>query len=382
MKRNRYFQTAVADPARKMAAHDQRVYRSASAANITPPITGTLEISVGSDTRSRRTWILPKDLLSRHSTLFAAIIQDSNAKEPVTIHDVEPRDFQNFVDYMHSSIYSLNQQALGYRAIRGNTTACLLGIRLGAKPYHDAALRQLYMIFEPLARLRTSNVRKSSIRASDIEFICTNTSPSGSVGNTGDKESHGESELKSGIRQLFFDAVASHWTQSNVLNIGDTRMDTPGDTAAWADMYNAYPDFRITLANSLKMADVWRAALLRPVDEYLNPRPEEVRVKKEEKENGGVSGQLDGTAGDVSGRGRVIAQPRTRIPALRRRNSSHRRRMERMAGVQGNDSKGEGQTVWQSEEDAVMDDEVNQEVKEEIKEEEWTMVETPADRKD
>ena len=383
VKRNKYFQMAIADPVRKVTAHDQRVYRSANAPNTPSPITGTLEVSVGSDTRDRKTWKLPKALLARHATFFDALVQDPNAKGPVTIDEVEPRDFQNFVDYMHSSIYSLNQQAPGYRAIRANTTACLLGIRLGAKAYHDAAIRQLYTIFEPLARLRTSNVRKSSIRASDIEFICTHTSPSGSVVNTGDKERQSENKIESGIRQLFFDAVASHWTQSNVLNVGDTRMDTPGDAASWADMYNVYPDFRVTLANSLKMADVWRAALLRPVDEYLNPRLEEVRIKKEKDDaDGGVGGKLDGTTGDVSGGGRVIAQPRTRIPALRRRNSSDRRRMERMTGVQGNDSKGVSQAGRQSEEEVVMDEEVKQEVKEEIKEEDWTTVELAADRKD
>ncbi|KAF1842075.1 uncharacterized protein K460DRAFT_261247, partial [Cucurbitaria berberidis CBS 394.84] len=228
------------------------------------------QVIVGSDSRDRRTWLLSRALLARHSNFFADLFQDPNAKEPVILKDVEPRDFQNFVDYIRSSIYSLNQQTPGYRAIRANTLACLLGIRLGAKAYHDAALRQVYMIFEPLARLRTSNARKSSIRASDVEFICINTSPNGSTTNTVLNESGARNKINSGIRQLFFDAVASHWTQSNVLNIGDTGMDTHGDTASWSDMYNVYTDFRVTIASSLMMTNSWRAALLRPVEDYLN----------------------------------------------------------------------------------------------------------------
>ncbi|CAO2648007.1 Nn.00g089290.m01.CDS01 [Neocucurbitaria sp. VM-36] len=332
---NRYFQTAIADPVRKVSFPEPRVYRSTTAPSTPAPATGTIKVIVGSYPQSQRTWILPRALLARHSAFFANHIQDPIAKEPVELQGIEPSDFQNFVDYMHSSIYSLNQQVTGYRAIRANTSACMLGIQLGAKAYHDAALRQLYMIFEPLARLRTSNARKSLIRASDVDFICINTAPSlgeSTIINTIGEEGDNKNRIDSGIRQLFFDAVASHWTQTNVLNIGDTRMDTHGDTATWIDVYNTYTDFRITVANSLMIPNAMRAALLRPVDEYLDPKLKEVEISKEASGQE-IGGPLSDITRDLDEWGGRIVQPRLRIPAIRR-SSSDRRRMERVTDVE------------------------------------------------
>ncbi|KAH7346107.1 hypothetical protein BKA66DRAFT_397679, partial [Pyrenochaeta sp. MPI-SDFR-AT-0127] len=216
-------------------------------------------VTVGSDPSNRRTWVLSKSLLARHSKYIANIIKQDSEEEEVFIIDLEPGEFQNFVDYMYSSIYSLNTHVTGYRATMDNAMACLLGEKLSAKEYSDAAMRQLYMIFQPLARLRTSNARKSSIKASDIEYICRNTVPHSST-----------LQQRSGIRKLFFDAVASHWTQVDILNIQAMDTATPNDTVSWFDVYKKYSDFRIMLTSSLKIADVWRTAILRPVDEYIN----------------------------------------------------------------------------------------------------------------
>lgn len=316
LKLNKYFQTAVAEPTRKLTSFQEQVYHSAnSSTDPSPPITGSMKVIVSSDPSSCRTWILPKSLLARHSTYFADIIKQDGEKQEVMINDLGLREFQNFVDYMHSSIYSLNTSVVAYRAVMENAKAYLLGEKLGVKTYSDAAVRQLYAIFEPLARLRTSNARKSPIRASDIDYICRNTVPSST------KPSN-----VSGIRKLFFDAVASHWTQFNVLNVDDSNMDTAGDSISWAEVYNAHADFRILLARSLRWADTWRAALLRPVDEYLDPNQEVITIRKE-MAHGGFGELLHGSTWEKTEWSRAIPLLQPRVPVLRR-NWSIRRREE------------------------------------------------------
>jgi hypothetical protein len=239
-------------------------------------------------------------------------------QEKATLSGIAVGDFQNFVDYMHSSIYSLNTKVPGYRAIRANTDACLLGARLGAKGYAEAAIRQLYHLFEPLARSRDSSAKKSVLRASDIEYIClrTTTPSSNSV-------EAAEAKILAGLRQLFFSALASHWTQRDVITIGALEIDfspndAPNDTTSWSHVYNTYHDFRVYVAASLRFADVWRTALLRPVGEYVDYVEE--AESKEEKEGKGDVADEEGTKEDRS------ARPRTRIPSLRRLNSERRRR--------------------------------------------------------
>lgn len=254
-KPNAFFQNAVADPALKITSLQLRPYLSTDrkAPSLQPLSTGSIKVTVSADPSTQKTWSLSKALLIRHSIFFDSLMRLDPLKEQIVLEHISLRDFQNFVDYLHSSIYSPSTQFPGYRAIHVNASACLLGERFGARAYSDAALRRLYMVFEPLARLRTSNARMSSIRASDIAFVSTSIS---------NMPAH-----ISGIRQLLFDSVASHWTQRDALEIG--AQDSPTDTTTWTEVYNTNAGFRSTLAKSLNVLDTWRGDLLRPVEEYL-----------------------------------------------------------------------------------------------------------------
>jgi hypothetical protein len=246
----------------------------------------------------------------------------------VTLTDLDPRAFANFVDYIRSSIYSLNEQIPGFRAIPHNTLAYLLGAQLGAREYAVAAMRQLYMIFEPLARLPTSNARKSSIRATDVEFVWRNT-------QDGD-----------GLRWLFGDAVASHWTAREVYDIEDMM--------GWKDLEAG---FREVLRASLSVLAVRRGELLRPVKEYLNAAAavvgQDVGIKQEPRDEAASTG-----VGGIGVR-RAFARPRTTISGFSRTAPSDRRRRERAEpgdvgtiaasdwgeGATSRESEGEGEAV-------------------------------------
>ncbi|KAF1947690.1 hypothetical protein EJ02DRAFT_449163 [Clathrospora elynae] len=330
-----------------MSSMAELAYRSVSSSSSapslsplsSPPITGTMKVIAGAEPNSQRTWILAKALLARCSMFFASVIREDPKKAEVELAAVDGRDFQNFVDYLYSGIYSLNTQVVEYRAITANAEACLLGARLGAKTYSDAALRNLFSIFEPLAKSRSSNAKQCLLRASDIEFICLQTGANTNLNdsfNGNDNDDEGK-RIKLGLRNLFFDALTSHWTQHDVLAVRILENDTPGDITAWARIYNKNPAFRANLRNSLMIADVWRAKLLRPIDEYFYPAKEEEEedeplIKREDGEEH-VSGMrysparmdLHGVMGErITG----INQPRPRamIPSLRRMNSDRARR--------------------------------------------------------
>jgi hypothetical protein len=295
-KRNRYFQTAILDPTRRMSVLQHRECRSATPSLGLSPPTDTLKVIVGSDTLTQRTWHLPKALLARHSTSLAKLCHNPYRNE-VTLTDLDARAFANFVDYMRSSIYSLNEHIPGFRAIRHNTLAYLLGAQLGAQEYADAAMRQLYMIFEPLARLPTSNARKSSIRADDVEFVWRRT-------QDGD-----------GLRRLFGDAVASHWTQREACDVANTT--------GWKDVDLG---FRESLKASVSVLAVRRGELLRPIGEYLNAATvvgQEIGIKQESRDEATSTGV--GSAGVR----RAFVRPRSMISTFTRTTSIDRRRRER-----------------------------------------------------
>jgi hypothetical protein len=260
-----WFQQAIKDPARNETSRDKQPYKHAGASKkAVPEMAGTHKVTVGAPDAGQRTWELPKALLARHSTLFASLFQDYPNREGTEFPTVSPSDFANLVDYMRSNIYSLNTQVSGFRAIRANTDACLLGIRLEVKNYSDAALIHLHDLFLSFVRLRHSNARLSLIRASDIRYVCDQTSDDSATSTT---KSHSVVALK----QLFFDAIAAHWTARDILSIGAPSLETPGDTTTWTHVYDEYHDFRVWIVNSATTQDSFRAKYLLPQSKYIGP---------------------------------------------------------------------------------------------------------------
>jgi hypothetical protein len=313
-----------------------RIYRSATPSGDLPLPPGRLKIIVGPDSASRRVWSLSKASLARHSPYFAKLCVNP-FKHEVTFEDVDPRAFANFASYLHSSIYALNQQVPGFRAIHEATKAHLLGEKIGCKPYADAALRQLYGIFEPLARAPTSNARQCSILASDVEYVCRNTTAPSTFPSTA---APAKEQVGLGLRHLFFDALASHWTQQEILNIGP-MMDTPSDTGKWADVYNANTDLRITLASSLNVGDAWRSGLLKGVDDYVDPKTSVAGWVASSSDEG--DRRYSALGGGDADDGREALHPRSKISRLKRRNSSDRRMRERARSIDG---QGTGERSW------------------------------------
>ncbi|KAF2033608.1 hypothetical protein EK21DRAFT_86098 [Setomelanomma holmii] len=302
IKRNAYFQTAILDPNNKTPAPPIRKYRSAAPSRSPTPPTGTLTVTVG-----QRVWHLPKALVAKHSTYFAQLCQDLS-HDQFTLDHIDANDFANLAAYLHSKIYTLNEHVEGYRAIRSNTTAYLLGAHLGAKAYTDAALRTLYRIFEPLARMNGSNARLSSIRASDVEFVCARTT----AGN--------------GLRKLFVDAVAARWSELDLVGVGPDADGLAGGVR-WRDVLGNYVDLRERLEGSLGMGDSRRGRILKRVEEYVG---------------GEVQSGLKGGGEDLGGMGersRKVLQPKTRVRSLTRRGERNGKMMGRVrsdgAGEEG-----------------------------------------------
>ncbi|EAT84692.2 hypothetical protein SNOG_08416 [Parastagonospora nodorum SN15] len=212
-------------------------------------------VVVGADPVTQRTWYLSKALLIRHCTHLAEICTNPFLTS-VTLEDVDIRAFTNFVDYMRSSIYTLNEQIPGYRRVHEGIKACLIGQKLGCMAYSNAAIISLHMGFEPLAQLKTSNKRLSTIRAEDIDFVCRNTN-----------KDENNNDLCKGLRQLFHDAVASHWSNWEVNKLTGHHDEYMGD---WTELCVNYDDFRVTLLASCRTSDAQRHALFKPVNQYLS----------------------------------------------------------------------------------------------------------------
>jgi hypothetical protein len=234
--------------------------------SINPPATSMIEVSVGTQGTHvyTRTWHLSRSLLNKHST---AIRRLPEKESKVALASTNPQIFQNYLNYAYSSIYSLNR-LIDVSPIRQHTDAWLLGSVLGSPDFCTASLRALYSISEPCARSECSTAARSPIRAEDIEYVCK------------------ESVVGSALRNLYFDAVAAHWTRGEAANIegldnddvdidADAGSDENGKDGTekkvkWLDLYTAYPDFKSRVFHSLVLSDGKRGVLLRDVDEYAS----------------------------------------------------------------------------------------------------------------
>ncbi|KAH6074001.1 hypothetical protein HBI67_061250 [Parastagonospora nodorum] len=312
-KRYNFFQSALLDPQTKTSSNQQRIYKSAAAMPRPPPSTGSIMVVVGADPVTQRTWYLSKALLIRHCTHLAEICTNPFLTS-VTLEDVDIRAFTNFVDYMRSSIYTLNEQIPGYRRVHEGIKACLIGHKLGCMAYSNAAIISLHMGFEPLAQLKTSNKRLSTIRAEDIDFVCRNTN-----------KDENNNDLCKGLRQLFHDAVASHWSYWEVNKLTGHHDEYMGD---WTELCVNYDDFRITLLASCRTSDAQRHALFKPVNQYLS-----VEKRKVDEE---ATVKVDSPAASlgVIGDRRPVANSKRVLSGMKWKGLGERRRRERAeAGI-------------------------------------------------
>jgi hypothetical protein len=233
---------------------------------INPPAISMIEVSVGTQGTHvyTRTWHLSRSLLSKHST---AIRRLPEKESKVALAFTNPQIFQNYLNYAYSSIYSLNR-LIDVSPIQQHTDAWLLGCVLGSPDFCVASLRTLHSIFEPCARSECSTAARSPIRAEDVEYVCR------------------ESVVGSRLRNLYFDAVAAHWTRGEAANVeGLDNDDVDIDAAAgsdehdkdgkekkvkWLDLYTSYPDFKSRILLSLVLGDGNRGVLLRAAEEYAS----------------------------------------------------------------------------------------------------------------
>lgn len=95
-----------------------------------------------------RVFVLPRVPLVLHSTYFADLLSNSStnltSQTPLQLQILPHHPFADFADFIRSSIYSPNRLIPEYHSVRAHMDAALLGYRLVAKGYYDAAVRQLW----------------------------------------------------------------------------------------------------------------------------------------------------------------------------------------------------------------------------------------------
>jgi hypothetical protein len=206
---------------------------------------GTLKVTVGAATVMQRVWTLPKSLLAHHTTFFQRFCTDPSINE-VELKDIDARCFANFVDFMRSSIFSLNKQVPGFKSIRHSIDAYILSEKLGAERYSAAAMTCLYGLVEPMANDPGSKRVLSPIKAEDVELVCTAVKDEG-IGHH--------------LRKMVFNAVASHWTQGEAVLVKKAE--------GWSDVFKQHSAFRKAIMATLNVPDQYRVVLLKPLKQYL-----------------------------------------------------------------------------------------------------------------
>ncbi|KAJ4305186.1 hypothetical protein N0V90_000717 [Kalmusia sp. IMI 367209] len=349
----RFFQSAILDPAQydepgaSHLSHYKQVQSDIYGMHLSHrPVSPSMKIIVHASPATSRTWYIPKAILSRYSAYMRAACEHAST-DSLTITSVSPSAFQNFVDFMHSSIYSVNKCAPDYHIVHSHIQAYDLGQKLQASVYQAAALRTLHQVLEPLARAASSSAAVSPIRASDVEYACRS--------------------LEEGflLRVVLFDAIVSHWTQLDTLRIAANLAITytppardrgvlplnPNRATSWNDVYNKYPDFRERVSSSLKVPDLFRIHLLRPIEDYFVGRT----APKEDEFDDGAEPGFKGVG--LKPRGLLLGRRRRedsggsghmRSPSRRRRSSAG------SEGLQGRslEERQVGENEWMTAEEA------------------------------
>ncbi|KAF1974777.1 hypothetical protein BU23DRAFT_635576 [Bimuria novae-zelandiae CBS 107.79] len=299
------------------------VYASPPTDSVDPPhVSGPIQ----------RTWPIRTALLTTHSTFFRTRCSDP-LEAPISLDlpsSMALSTFQDFVDFIHSSIYSPSKLAPDYHVVGTHLCSWVLGTHLGAEQYKTAALHEVYTWLEPLARSANKGRGYNVVRAVDVAFLCSATE---------------EGDV---MRAMVIDAVVAHWSQRDVLAIDAALMNaqiqsssphpgsfvavfageaaSDGDEQAWVTLYTAHQSFRKRVQSSRNVSERHRGRLLREVEEYIAgttaPVEEEFEIKKRaERSNAALFSSPGAT---VRGREAEAALEgrHMRSPSRRRRSSA------------------------------------------------------------
>lgn len=247
-------------PKRQVADSKTSAHKSRSA---------KVQVTIRASHGTQRIWYIGKSLLIRHSAKFRTECEDPSTISITICHDTFS-DFQDFVDFVHSSIYSVNKRVPDYHPIGANLQAWFIGTKFEAHKYQTAALRELYTWIEPLARACSTTIAYTPIRTEDLEFVCLNLS---------------DEDI---VRTMIIDAFAAHCTQNDAIAVSATLLMPNKDTMRegapssselpefsptphvyWGEMAVKHKDFGRRIVDSQKVADRSRSDFLRPIEEYL-----------------------------------------------------------------------------------------------------------------
>jgi hypothetical protein len=316
-KRNKYFQTALLDPTSTISPPQAFTYRSTMPLLRSSTPTGSIKLIIGSSPPTQRVWYLPRSLLARCSTHLADLCSNPFRSE-ISLPQIDPHAFANFVDYTRSSIYTLNTQVRSFHRVRAGAEACILGEILGATEYADAAVRALHGAFEAVTQMRRRSMRICVVRPEDVGFVC------GLDDGVGD-----------GLKKLVCEATAGMWGHEEVYTLKN------GQVEAWKDVFDKCAMFKEVMVLSLGTRDRDRATLLRPVDKYLSKaikaekeKGKRVVVRKEvvsDSENEAESASRS----VVANQRRRILTPKMRFSGQKRKDARERRRVQRTEVEQG-----------------------------------------------
>ncbi|KAF2111622.1 hypothetical protein BDV96DRAFT_634431 [Lophiotrema nucula] len=201
-------------------------------------------------TSTQRTFLVPQTLLAKHSIFLQEAIRD-NGSETISLHNTNPKTFQNFIAYIHSSIYSLSTRSPDFEPIVEHSRAYELGIKLECTGFREAAL---FKIHDTLARWKGYSgicLTLSPLAPADIHFACQQT------------------PIDSALRIMLIDAVLAHATQAERLNIWkapNTRIDAE---VTWVDCYTKYWDLRDAVTTSFHINDRTRKGCLKKFEYYV-----------------------------------------------------------------------------------------------------------------
>jgi hypothetical protein len=180
----------------------------------------SMEVTVGSGAESA-TWSIPKALLSHHSDYFR-VACNGNFKEGienrVTPHDVEPRLFQHFVEWLYfGTIPLLSDVERLYDGFR----LWVPGDRLTSNGFKNDVMTQTFYLYEK------TRVTPSILTTAEVAYCWNN------------------SGLGSHLRLFLLDTFSQHWIYGEYMK---------ADVEGWEALFLDLPDLHLRL--TLEVAEL------------------------------------------------------------------------------------------------------------------------------
>lgn len=201
-----------------------------------------MQVTVKSESGERKSWTIPRALLSHYSGYFTRLRSFKEGEEgTVVLHDFDPDVFGLFVEFVYYGSCSYHDDLKDHSKIRDSARAWVLGDYLDATEFKNFAMRTLHDTYFPSGHADP----KVGISANAVDYCCKHTT------------------VDSPLHNLYLKFAIRWWHRRSLIDYSNENR------SEWNALWDKHASFRNSLLFWLNSREEQRLKFMDSMEEFM-----------------------------------------------------------------------------------------------------------------